>query len=228
MNDFPELTPPPERDLTPAQRARIRASLPLEGPAALRPWWITVAAAAATVLVVVGGAVALSRSVGDSGNTSREVGPAGTPTQSTDGQLSFLTFGPGIECLAGAPRTVIEIDTVTPPRDLVLAGVSLEGAQGATTGGAWVAQVAPGKGMQAGSFEHGRPGLTSRAWKELGWPDRRPLHGAVLKHGKTYRVFVRVTIVNGGRLEGIRFAYTDSGRPGSSVREGTIRAATTC
>lgn len=223
-NDFPELAPPAGRDLTDEQRGRIRARLPLQGQEHRRPRWVAGVAAAAAVLVVVGGAVALSRNVGV--DDSADLDPAAT---SADGLLTFLSFGgPGAECLAAAPRTVIEVDTVTPPRDLVMTGTSLLDAHGATAGEAWVAEVVPGRGMGAGSFQENGGGLTRRQWQQLGWPDRRSLHSAVLEHGKTYRVFVRVTLADGGRFGGIRFDYDAAGTAGASVREGTVRAAARC
>jgi len=75
MNDVPNLTPPPERPLTPEQRTRLRSRLPRPEDDRTRSWLVPTVAAAAVVALVAGGSVALARSVGGDGGP-RTVEPA--------------------------------------------------------------------------------------------------------------------------------------------------------
>jgi hypothetical protein len=231
MNDFPDLVPPPERALTADQRDRIRSRLPLEAPGQRMHPWLRVSAAAAVVLLGVGAAVALSRSVG--GETApQRVGPAGAPTPTlpkphvlcpADGcgphRLTTADIIPALvpfqaagdhpapgdhTCVPSSDKTIVLIGTVTAKRDLVLRSAGLVGAQGLTFNRAWATVHSVGNDVpESGAFKEGVPGLT----KSDRWSDRRDLGGAVLRQGQTYHVFVRINLVTGGSLKGIRFDY---------------------
>ncbi|MFL6061394.1 MAG: hypothetical protein ACJ72E_09200 [Marmoricola sp.] len=105
MNDFENLTPPPERPLTPAQRARLRLRLPRPDEEERgRPWLLPAAAAAAAVAVGVGGAVALARSVDENDGAQRNPGPAASgpaPTATTPAATVTASTDPCAEVTKG-------------------------------------------------------------------------------------------------------------------------------
>lgn len=211
MNDFPDLVPPPERELTSEQRLRLRAALPT-GDVRERHGVLTSVAAAAAVLAVVGGGLVLSRSLNGNAGTADPTGPGQ--------QGNILQFNNGMKkddgtmCVGAPPRTVVLLDQVTPLRDVVVSSVDLIDPQGATIGGSWYTPAAPGSVAVGGAFEEGVPGAGHKLLHL--WHLRQPLAGARLEAAQRYTFFARVTLPPGGQLEGLRFAYRDGSTPTTS------------
>jgi hypothetical protein len=74
MNDFSNLTPPADRSLTSAQRARVLGRLSVDAEDGRTRPWVLSAAAAAAVLAVIGGGLALSGSLAGSNDGSPGAG----------------------------------------------------------------------------------------------------------------------------------------------------------
>ncbi|RNL79651.1 hypothetical protein [Nocardioides marmorisolisilvae] len=207
MNDFPDLVPPPERPLTPLQRDRLRAALPLQDAPGERHWFVP-AVAAAAVLAVVGGGVVLSRTLSNDEPSPAPLtgGPRANPIPMGDD---------GTMCLGDPSRTVVMMESVTPERDIVMTGAVLRDPQDASSSGAWYAVQPPGGVALGGAFAEGVPGMSKLEKQE--WAARKPLAGAMLEKGKNYTFFVRVTVAVGGRFNGIAFSYSDASASGTSV-----------
>ncbi len=222
MNDFPDLLPPPPRDLTPEQRDRLRARLPLEHDVARdRSWWIPGAAAAAAVVLVVGGAVGLSHLVG-TGKTPHTASPAG-PHVRTD---PLPVDANGTACFTHAPRTVTMYEQVTPTRSVITTGFGFESSVGSVIDAASVAAKPVGQIASEGDFADPIPADVVR---ETGWNQRQPLAGAHLEAGATYTIFFRITIAAHARFVGPTISYfDDDGSRGVSVWKQTVSARTKC
>ena len=219
MNDFPDLVPPPERSLTPQQRARLRAALPQDEVRERR--WLVPVVAAAAVVAVVGGGVALRRDLGDDG-------PTPTPNILKPQKTDALPFPAGAsECLfAVHGRTEVIYSQVTPLRDVVLRSVTLENPRSARTTGAWYTAKPPGTIDIAGAFEEGLAGVSETVRNQ--WAARSALVGSRLEAGRTYTVFVRVTVELNGHFDGLRFGYVDGPTERSTFVAGPVAVRLKC